>query len=406
VKKFPRIFLLGLSVILLILALFSIVIDPYAAFLTPRIEGVNKYKLTALKYMRLVKPYHVNYLDYEVLVTGSSRAGRGVDCRYFLARGERCYNSALTGGGIYEAYRFLQQRPGQLEHAIVSLDFFVFLREEYASEAFVENRLWRAADGTPNTSHIQQALNDLFGLMFSRQTLVSSRSTWNIQDAPYINHRADGMLYLDDWGGWSFDPSTLDASKRNLRVNRQVSRYGNILDTMVAYYDTYTQDMATTGDNIRRQLEVYRNVLKLLYQHELQASLVLPPSHVSYWMIIRNQGLYPRFEQWKRNLVRINEEVASGFSRAPLPVFDFSGANTVAMSSPPQKNQPATFNEVFSDAMHFSRPVGDLMLDRALGACENSRGELFGYCITSDNIDGLLQRQDSLFRAYEEDNKD
>ena len=97
--RFPRLFLLSLSLLMLLLAGSSVLVDPYGAFRSTRIEGLNQYKPTALPFMRLVKPYHVNWLDYDVLVTGSSRAGRGIDCEYFLRRGQTCYNAGLTGGG-------------------------------------------------------------------------------------------------------------------------------------------------------------------------------------------------------------------------------------------------------------------------------------------------------------------
>jgi hypothetical protein len=389
-------------VILLVLAVFSAVVDPYAAFRTRRIEGVNKYKPMALPFIRLVKPYHVNWLNYDVLVTGSSRAGRGIDCRYFQSRGERCYNAGVTGGGVYEAYRFLQQRT-QLDRAIVFLDFFVFLREGKATESFEEERLLISSGGQLNTAYPQQAANDIFGLLFSLQTLKAARNTKRWQDKSFTNPQADGMMYFDDWGRWGFDPGTLDHARPNLRVNRQVKRYGHILETMEAYYQEHAEDMDKSRENLQRHLEVYRQLLEFVYRQGMDASLVLSPSHISYWMLLHQSGFHDLFKYWIRNLVRINEEVAASYSRTALPLFDFSGANTVAVSGPPRRDDPQSFSKQFTDVMHFSRAVGDRMLDRILGGCQNKVTDgAFGSCLSSGNIDLQFQRQDLLFRRHQE----
>lgn len=397
--RYLRPFLLTLSVLLLVLAVFSCRVDPYGAFRAARIPGFNQYKPVALPFMRLVKAYHVNWLDYDVLVTGSSRAGRGIDCRYFVDRGESCYNAGLTGGGIYEAYRFAQQQTEGLERVLVFLDFFVFLRDQKTHEAFVEERLLRRADGALNPAFLGQAVNDVYGLLFARQTLESSRKTWRWQGRPYMNRQADGMLYLDDWGGWHFDHTTLDPDRPDVRVNRQVLRYEHILKTMTSFYQERDEYPQATRQNIRHHLGWYRRLLELLYRQKSEASLIVSASHASYWQLLRQQGFYPQFEQWKRNLARINEEVARRHARPPLPLFDFSGLNSVSMTAAPQRDKPSTFNTRFTDVMHFSREVGSRMLDRVLGGCEAPSEALFGYCISSDTIEAQLQRQASLFRT-------
>ncbi len=403
--KFTVYFTGAFLAILTLLAVSSIVIDPYAMFGTARVEGLNKYKLTAINYMRVVKPYHVGFRDYDVLITGSSRIGQGLDCRVYTEQGLVCYNSALPGGGIYEAYRFLQQRPESISKAIISLEFFVFLRENLAQPEFEERRLMLGADGSWSPQFVTQSINDLYGLLFASQTLRSSKSTWKRQNAPFTNPRADGMLYLDNWGGWNFDPSTLDSSRPNVRVNRQVSRFKNVLDTMKAYHFTYSQDLDQARANMKRQLGSYRDILEVAYQHDIQVKFVLPPSHASYWMIIRYLGLYPVFEQWKKSLVRLNEKLARHHAREPYPIFDFSGANNINLSPPPVRGRPNTFSQLFNDTMHFSSQVGEEMLERLSGECVNKKTALFGHCLTGNNINRVMRRQESRFKAYEKNNK-
>jgi hypothetical protein len=74
------------------------------------------------------------------------------------------------------------------------------------------------------------------------------------------------------------------------------------------------------------------------------------PCHVRRWQTIRDIRIYPLFQYWKSELIRINKE-EGGFD-----LWDFS-----------VENEYTTDAQYYGDASHFKRPIADMMLNSVFG---------------------------------------
>ena len=108
---FSRTFLVTFTVAVLCIAAFNALLDPYVLFDTPRVDNVNRYKLTGLNFIRLSKGHRVSSGHYEALILGSSRTGRGLNCELL----------GYADGGCYQAKQRLSTRVLRTRHFLQGL---------------------------------------------------------------------------------------------------------------------------------------------------------------------------------------------------------------------------------------------------------------------------------------------
>ncbi|NET72339.1 MAG: hypothetical protein F6K62_15805, partial [Sphaerospermopsis sp. SIO1G2] len=80
------------------------------------------------------------------------------------------------------------------------------------------------------------------------------------------------------------------------------------------------------------------------------------------------------FENWKKKLVELT------------PVWDFSGYNSITT----EKLQDVMEN--YADSSHYTKPVGDLVLNRILGYQADQVPTDFGVLLTPENIESHLAK--------------
>jgi hypothetical protein len=137
--------------------------------------------------------------------------------------------------------------------------------------------------------------------------------------------------------------------------------------------------------------DAFRFMLRRAYERETDLRLFMTPLHASVRQLIAALGLSDRYEFWQKELVRINEEEAARAGRIPLPLWDFSDANTITREIVPD---PADLTPMhwFWEYSHYRKAAGDLILDRVLGY--NSPDRIlpadFGFRLTGQNIDDHL----------------
>ncbi|TAF02480.1 MAG: hypothetical protein EAZ77_18810, partial [Nostocales cyanobacterium] len=80
------------------------------------------------------------------------------------------------------------------------------------------------------------------------------------------------------------------------------------------------------------------------------------------------------FETWKRKVVQVT------------PVWDFSGYNTITTE------QINDVMENYPDSSHYTKPAGDLLLNRILGYQEKEVPADFGVLVNKENIESHLAK--------------
>jgi hypothetical protein len=190
---------------------------------------------------------------------------------------------------------------------------------------------------------------------------------------------------LNSHGRWR--GSTLPEGASQGRRFLQVERYlvnGYFKDVSPTHpFSIYRED-----GGLSRAFEYYERLLSDAYRNNIEVILLLSPNHVYFYEALDYLGLGEMFVDWKRNLVLINERVASRYGKTPFPVWDFAWYSPITTESlPPLQNKTARMRW-FYDPLHFTSSTGNHVLDQALLGREGT-----GLKLTADNLDTVQEMQ-------------
>ena len=139
-----------------------------------------------------------------------------------------------------------------------------------------------------------------------------------------------------------------------------------------------------------RQLQT---ILWLCESRGVQAHLVMYPYHAQFLQLIKVDGRWPLYEQWKRTLVNVVERAREGNENHTL--WDFSGYHRYSTETIPKNGDNQTVMQWYWEAGHFKRELGERILHRVFGGGDPN----FGVQLTAANI----QRQLDAIKAAQLD---
>ncbi len=405
-NSFSKAFLALFVLLLAVAASFALVIDPYALFDTPRMEGVNRFKPLGLRHIRLSKAYRVNGAEYEVLILGSSRTGRGLNCDMLSDRARSCYNASSTAATPLESLRYLQQLKPRTVY--LGLDLFTVIEAPLVNASFVDDRLRLDAAGDINYRSYQQWITDHFGALVSWQVLDHSRITLRSQGNAMFLPTSDGMPFIRSDGSWGEDPTRLLARGESARGRNQERRFLHIYRVMSlmfhrtqVYHDTHDLPITATID---AHLEALRKIVAYCHDNDIQLTVFFNASHAYYWQLAYRELGRPVLDYWKRNVLNINQSVAGQRDRQPFPLHDFSGINRIAIQEVPSAANGYQLADRFQDPMHYSSDIGQRMLDRMGRGCTAPAAEDWGACLARETISAHLQAQWQRYASFKRQN--
>jgi hypothetical protein len=369
------------------LSVLNLLVDPYLLFDVPRVAGFNARKSAAAKQERMMKAYDVVRYRPKSIILGSSRVDIGLDARHFAWPEELrpTYNLGLGGADLYMSYRYLQHvlSQRQVELVVVGLDFEYFLSssrsgrpvgELPAAARGYESRLAVAEDGSPNRSlHRQYALDLLRTLSLSgtRDSMATVFSTLTTRGADIVA----GSLELD----------------YGTALKHSHFAYFARLDLLWA---RSFQDIARTAGISRSVLSRLERVIELCQSHRARVIVLINPVHADLLELYGMTGLWPLFEDWKRELTTVVRRHAAPGNPDGIILWDFSGydrlsSQSIAATHPLQG---------YPDPAHYNRTVGDAIIDRIFGHGD----EQFGVVLTPENLEAHLQTVREQQRVYRE----
>ena len=364
---------------------WNYVIDPYDMWHGRTRHGFNHFKVrTESSFDRMAKAQEIRRLKPEVLILGTSRADWGIDPNHPGLRAEsaRSYNASLSGGTIYELYRYLQhaQYHHRLRTVVLGLDLELFNLLE-TRDSFDEDRLAVHPD-----------------MRFNPRSLLADRlETLFTLDALKASHK------------------TIRASRDHLDVTREElvqrgSRFWEDLAPDTAW-KMYRGGVHQARDNlgqlknqealIRQRLEYYDRVLDFCHQHDIRLVLYITPYHLSHLEVLRISQNWVAFEAWKRELVVRNQRIAEAAGRAPFPLWDFSGYHRYATEAHPSPEDPYRVMTWYRESSHFRKRTGDMILDRVLNrpSAPADFGVRLDPGILDQHLAGQRQQRDAFLAA-------
>jgi hypothetical protein len=157
----------------------------------------------------------------------------------------------------------------------------------------------------------------------------------------------------------------------------------------------------TNADSGMTMFDPFRFMLRRAHAEGTDLRLFVTPAHAVNRTLLQALGLGDRYEFWLKELVRINEEEAALASREPLPLWDFSDANTITRDPVPLATDPTPMRWYW-EYSHYRKATGDLMLDRVLGFSDPQRRlpADFGVRLTGANVDAHIARAKADLQAW------
>ncbi len=366
--------LLAVSVVIL----FNFLVDPYGLYGVLSIPGVNANKHVATRHSRMIKPYLVERGRYQALALGSSRTEIGIDPDHpgWDPLYRPSYNLALGGAGIEEiAGRFESVLEKQsVSQVVVGLDFFMF-------NALLDNPLSRdrgvATFQPDDFGDLVLTLGTVDAFLDSLETL---RKQDKIKNPAY---RQSGQIDL------TFNIARLQRGGHHKSFLRMERKYleSNFFPPPGRIFRFVHPD---TGESTFLAL---RRVLDLARENRVDLRLFISPCHSRMMEVIEQAGLWPLYEEWKRELVRLlDEEALAHPGKNPYVLWDFSGFNSVTMEEVPPPGDIESRMRYYWEGSHYRSETGDLVLDRLFGVSDANRPipEDFGAVLTSAGIEEHL----------------
>ncbi len=381
-------------------AAFNWFMDPYWIYNSPAIPGVNAIKTEFAPRVRMAKAHVIQKLKPKAIILGTSRAEVGLspDHPGWDPQAVPRYNLGLSGANIYEARRYFQHAHAiqPLKQVVLAMDFFMF-NVDYKNQAdFDETRLAVTPDGQPTPN----AGGEFARTLLSLDALNSSLRMLRSQKREYAElYKTNGCR---DWD--HRDPFVVKRGGHRQVFIRSEQEYAKKLWFPAPTYQ-YRFTNPETGVS---SFDSYRVIVRTAYRDRIDLRMAILPAHAHLNEALRESGLWTMFEDWKRELVKINEEEAARAKAKPFPLWDFNNFSNWTLEAVPPAGDISTRMYWFWEAPHFKRELGDQVLDVVL-----SPPKIFGNYfflihvpITSGNIEPQLERIRVLEQLYRETHPD
>jgi len=387
-KYFISVLVIGLAASAVVL-LFNWVVDPLDIYRVVKVKGFNAYKTTYKSYARVAKPIQIEQNHYQRLALGSSRTEIGIPI-YGTAwdrLGGPGFNAALNGANVDTLYAVLHHavQVSDLQDVLIGLDFGMF--NGMQTQGFEYEELM--ADGPGLLDKLRRHLK-AFGLtLFSPATTAASVKT--------LRHQGEMDHKYHDTGQQN--------NEREIKKNASLgyrTRFEHFENASLLSYWTPCRDNGFRYDNGHGHdaMAVFRSMLMLTQEKPFSIQLFISPVHARLLETLSAGGLWPAFEQWKRDVLAVIEEVRTQ-TGADIQLWDFSGYHHFAVEPLPE---PGQFMTYYLDGSHYTDAVGGVLLNTIYGDAKPDAS--FGVLLTPQTIEDHLQEIRSEQKTYRQEHRE
>jgi hypothetical protein len=361
--RYLKTFLVTSASLLIALASFNFLIDPYNIYGVVQSPALDAAKLEcSFLISRVAKAEMLRNSRCEVLVLGSSRAEVGINPRCAAWNCDEVYNLGLSGTCIAEAAQVcryaIHTKP--LKRIVLLADFDNFADNDQQPK-LEETRCNEQKDA------VEYHLGKLLGIKTAKSSLTTLRryrrgpetTTWTIDRGHLRAPLRDGAYHE------SFD-----------RLTRQ-----------------FLQQLYLRYVYSGRSMQSLAQIVADCRQANVELIVVLSPIHALHLETIHQAGLWPTFERWKRDLVETLAQDRQAHSEArQVALWDFTGYSPYTCEAVPAADDKQTCMRWYLEWSHFTPELGDLVIARILDRAPPDGRSLtdFGVRIDHDNLAGHL----------------
>ena len=371
IKNYITTFVVGL----LVVASFNFVVDPRKIFAVVDIKGFNREKPFILNSgLRKLKSVEIERGNYDTILLGTSRVQYGLNPQHSAFNSSKVYNAGLAGTSIYETLRTFEfaNKKSNLKSVVIGLDAISFYSENKTGGDYNESKFY------PSYNNVKVIYKEIF----SKQKIIESLLTINFN----LEKKRDGYITR----------GFVQRSDSPKNIRREL--FNETLKEFLVREDLYPG----LYDNPQK-LELLQKIFNQR-KEDTKLYLFISPIHAYQLEGMRSINGFSRFEQWKRDLVKIvAEDRVANPDKEPIVLWDFSGYNSITTEAIP----PAGSREEMKwywESSHYKNELGDIVLDTMLNYPKKNPNAPsdFGVKLDSSNIESHLQRIRTEQARYEQ----
>lgn len=355
--------------------LINLIIDPYGTFRIVDIKGLNHIKPYPDHDIETIKSHALRHMSPDALILGNSRAEVGFDPMHeaWKNAGYRSvYNAAIAGTSPSTAWSQLQKVAQRQppKFILLGIDFFDFPiapdKKPSPAKKPSDNKI----------EDVRWALNATLTMQAMIDSAVTIRRQFQANPQQLTTQGFNPLLEYKDIakteGYWSLFRQRLEDNARN-----HGRKPANI-------FLRGTQS-SPTFDDIRR-------IVRWSAENNTALRLVIYPYHAQLQCLIDEIGLWPTFEEWKRQILRIVNEESRKSPESNIALIDFSGFSEFSEETIPGKDDKKTATKWYWEAGHFKKELGDHILSCCIFQNPENSTRKFGVILNAENIENELNR--------------
>lgn len=350
-KRWNKLFLVSLSLLVSLTILFNFFIDPYSVFNTFKVEGLNKVKNHSIN-SAMSKFYNIKKTNINIVILGTSRS-EYLNPNYLIKYyNGKIYNMSLKNANIEIIYRNLKYLidTKDLKVVVIGLDLFSF------NPAHKKDKL------NKQDRYNNYYLNDYKDSLLSFRTLRKSFKT--LKDN--LSNKEHKMDYST---GWETGINTDRVIKE-----KGISIIRKMQEKTLRLYATrkinYNNENFKNKYSINNNINILNNIIKLCSNYNVKLHMFISPISEELTNLIHNRGYTETYNYWKTKLSEYEN------------IYDFSGYNSIT-----------TDISNYIDGSHYQAKLGPLIFARIFNDTSVKIPDDFGIRLDKSSIDSILNQR-------------
>jgi hypothetical protein len=277
---------------------------------------------------------------------------------------------------IEETYRLLKYANSlnNLKVVIIGLDFFAF--NIFHPNTTISNEFNNFLDFSSITKDGDTKTSSL--LKEFQNTLFSSTAT----EKSFKTITYKGKQSRSSYGQKIFIDERGSKELSNLA-------YGWILSTLW-FPDKKNKMFCLYNENEEsKKFAKLGEIINFSIQNNIKLKMFINPVHADLLEMIRFMGLWPIYDNWKRDLVNLIAAINKReLKEIPISLWDFGDYNSITTEKISLSNDFGETMQGYIDLAHYKKSVGDLILGKLLTHLNSQEiiNNDFGHLINTQNI--------------------
>jgi len=351
---------------------FNFLVDPEQVFAFKEIRGFNDQK-------RHIPPLRTHFSTqllhgkYDAIILGSSTV-QTMQPGHPAFKGHSVLLLPIDGTNMLELYQVFEfaLKHQKLSIVVIGLDFHSFFNFRTVSADFEDSFF---SERNP--------LLIKFSYLFS----------YSIVKESYKRIKESRRQYREDQNP-ATSPENQPAPVRDERTPFIQSLVKGFMQIPLTA-DGYGED----------RIVLLKQMMDDCQKNDIQLEVYVSPVHALRMESIFMIGLWPTYERWLRDLVRITEESnRMNPGKPPIQLWDFSGYNSVTLVDLPARDKPLVKMQWWIDFVHMNEDLANIMIDVMRDYQEPGRPRPpdFGMVLTSQNIESHLAQMREGHKQYQD----